>query len=70
LFFHIFLICIYYFSSLHDTDPSEILSGLEKEELTLKNLKNFYMEELERIQLEENLLTRQLEHVQQNVINI
>jgi len=47
-----------------DNDTGEISNGLNKEELALKNLKSFLMEELERVQLEETLIRRQLEALQ------
>jgi hypothetical protein len=47
---------------LHGVDLTEVLQALEKEETTLKNLKNLFLEELERVQLEEILLRRQIEN--------
>lgn len=51
-------------SSLHGLLPSVVLLGLGREHATLKKLKNHYMEELERVQLEETLIRRQLEEMQ------
>jgi regulator of replication initiation timing len=50
--------------SLNGMNPSVVLSGLAREELTLKQLKNFFMEEMERVQLEAALLKRQLDELQ------
>ncbi len=38
-------------NSLNGADANEILSDLDKEEVTLKNLKSSLMQELERIQV-------------------
>jgi len=46
---------------LAGADPATISEALDKEELTLKALKSHFVEELERVQLEETLLRRQLE---------
>lgn len=42
-----------------------VLASLEKEEETLKKVKNMLMAELERVQLEETMLERQLAELAQ-----
>jgi hypothetical protein len=49
---------------LNGMNATAVLSGLLREEATLKQLKTAYMEELERVELEATLLQRQLAEVQ------
>jgi hypothetical protein len=43
--------------------PSLVLQGLASEEATLRDLSTLYLQELERVQLEDTLLRRQLEQL-------
>jgi regulator of replication initiation timing len=49
---------------LNGMAPSQVLLGLTREESNLKQLKNSFLEEMDRVQLEAMLLRRQLEELQ------